>query len=178
MFLGLMRLGVQLQRVQFPRSRFPRSLLCTVFMMILCFGASADELEDLNRKCLVEIKYQFVPKNCYSWVKKAPLSSTKKLFFSRWFDSVCEKAIKKNDAYVQYHTQSLGVLGDNCLKNLATAFEQWSYRSQVDDPEKVFQVVTQKSQNAVGKDLEYPPQHDLEKTKRYRNFRSVRAGLN
>lgn len=134
-----------------------------------------ENLETLHKKCLVELKYQFVPSNCFRWVKESPLNAAKKVYLQDWFSSVCQKAMRKDENQVQYHVQNIGLMSKECQKSLESAFEQWSYKSKSEDPEKIMQLIARKKS---GKDLEYTVAHDLEKAKRNRNPRSARRRLN
>ncbi len=142
-------------------------------------GAVQEEVpaEELHKKCLVELKYNFIPSNCFQWIKHSPLNVTKKEYLRDWFSSVCKKAVQKDESQVQFHVQNIALMSKECQKHLENAFAQWSYKSKSEDPEKIMQLMSKASQKG-GKDLEYNDSHDLEKTKRYRNLRNPRRRLN
>lgn len=155
-----------------------------ILSVVVCWGfcevaySAAEEVgnvEILHKKCLVELKYQFVPSNCFRWVKVSSLDAAKKAYLQEWFSSVCQKAMRKDENQVQYHVQSIGLMSKECQKSLAEAFEEWSYKSKSEDPEKIMLLMERKK---AGRDLEYKVAHDLEKTKRNRNLRSARRRLN
>jgi hypothetical protein len=133
--------------------------------------------EDLHKRCLVELKYQFIPSNCFQWIKRSPLNGKKKEYLHDWFSTVCKKAVQKDESQVQFHVQNIALMSKECQKHLEDAFTQWSYKSKSEEPEKVMQLMF-KSPHKSGRDLEYTSEYDLEKTKRYRNLRSARRRLN
>lgn len=162
-----------------------RFIIATLFIIMSlsivsrsAMGLSHETSIDVfHKKCMVELRYQFVPSNCFQWIKRISLNSHKKSFLKEWFNSVCKKAMKKDESQVQFHVQRINDLSGECRRDLEVAFEQWSYKSKIDDPEKVLQLLVHGNRNA-GRDLEYRDHHDLEKTKRNRNLGSARRRLN
>lgn len=147
-------------------------------LLVVALPASGEveqtELEALQKKCMVELRYQFVPKNCYSWIENAPLRSERKKYLQNWFNSVCKKALHKNDTHVQYHVQNLSSLSKDCQSHLEVAFSQWSYKAKAETPEKLVELLALKT----GKELEYSHSHDQKKTRRNRNTRGPWGRLN
>lgn len=132
------------------------------------------ELERLQKKCMVELRHQFVPKNCYQWVKKAPLRTERKKYLMEWFNAVCKKALHKDESQVQYHVHSLSIFSQECQTRMETAFAHWSYKSKSENPERLVELMIVKN----GKELEYTDLHDKKKARWNRNTGSARRGLN
>lgn len=122
----------------------------------------AQDISELQKKCLIEVKYNFVPQNCFRWLQKTSLNKEKTRFFQDWFDTVCTKAIKYDQGFVQYHMSHLEVLSSKCRQNIERAFLEWSYKSKVVNPEKVFKILIKPSAHKIGKDIEYDSSYDLE----------------
>lgn len=133
--------------------------------------------EELHKRCLVELKYNFIPSNCFQWIKFSPLTSTKKEYLRDWFTSVCKKAVQRDESQVQFHVQNIALMSKECQKHMEDAFANWSYKSKAEEPEKIMKLMSKGSQKS-GRDLEYTLTDDLEKTKRNGNLRNTRRGLN
>lgn len=156
--------------------------VCFLGLLMFSVGARAAELplgqsEVLQKKCLVELKYQFIPNNCFRWIKNSKFNEQKKIFLRDWFNSVCKKSLQKDQSVVQFHVQHLGALSKECQKDIAGAFEQWSYKSKVEAPEQVLELLAGRADKA-GKDIEYTEPHDVEKAKSNRNLRNIGRRLN
>ncbi len=135
---------------------------------------SAEKVSSLQKKCMVELRHQFIPKNCYRWVEFAALRPERRKYLHQWFDSVCKKALYKNESLVQHHVHDLSQFSQDCQKHLELAFTQWSYKSKSENPEKVIQLMVTKN----GKELEYSSVHDQNQPRSHRNTRSPRRRLN
>lgn len=156
------------------------SWLFCISVLLVAFKESSAHAEDssvVQKKCLVEMKYGFVPRNCYLWAQTAKLNREKAEFFHTWFDSACQKVLEKNDGHVQYHVEHFKTLSASCQKQFVKAFQYWSYKARKEAPDQLFKVLAQPS-SMVGKDLEYSASHDLEKTKRDSSLRDFRRRLN
>lgn len=142
-------------------------------------GSSSEEVpaEELHKKCLVELKYNFYSLQLFSVDQTKPTQRDEKGILTRLVFERLQKGSAKRRESVQFHVQNIALMSKECQKHLENAFAQWSYKSKSEDPEKIMQLMSKTSQKG-GKDLEYNDSHDLEKTKRYRNLRNPRRRLN
>lgn len=148
-----------------------------LIIVLICGLAHAESSSVVQKKCLVEMKYGFVPRNCYLWAQTAQLNREKAQFFHTWFDSACQKVLEKNDEHVQYHVEHFKTLSASCKKQFVKAFQHWSYKARKETPDQLFKVLANPS-SEIGKDLEYSAAHDVEKTKRDSVVRGFGRRLN
>lgn len=147
-----------------------------LFWTVGARGSESGEVDaqSLQKKCMVELRYQFVPRHCYRWVQVVPLNSERRKFLQEWFNGICKKALNKNEDHVQYHVHQLASLSKECQVHMESAFTLWSYKSKAENPEKLLQVMFFKG----GKELEYSNRHDEKEARRNRSTGSFRRRLN